>query len=192
MAVMMWLPTPRPPVVNWATPLPLRGTAAARTVVPSENLTVPVGAGGAGNRAEAVAVNVTGWPWVVGELDVVSTIDVAAPLSNSAMSLLFWLATATSAKPTLFQSPTVRTAGPASGAGPVLKVCCGAKVPSPLPRSTLMTLLLPVMPTLAVTRSVTPSRSKSPTATETGPSPTATGEPGAWVRSEEHTSELQS
>src|SRR4051812_26013694 len=112
---MLWLPALRPLVLKLATPLPLIGTLAPSTVELSRNVTVPVGAGVPTLAGVTLAVKVTDCPGVLGEPDVCSAVVVAEMFSRLPTLLVPALPTATSGKPSLFQSPTVRTAGPAVG-----------------------------------------------------------------------------
>ena len=71
---MVWLPIKRLEVVKAA--VPFDTIWVPRVVVPSRNVTVPVGVPSAGATAETVAVKVTGWPGWDGFAEEVSATDV--------------------------------------------------------------------------------------------------------------------
>jgi hypothetical protein len=73
---MEWLPSARLDVLNVATP-PLSVTVAS-TVVPSLNVTVPLGVPLPGAFAVTVALNVTLWPSPERPSDDVTAVVVAA------------------------------------------------------------------------------------------------------------------
>jgi hypothetical protein len=77
---MLWVATEREEVGNVATPAPL-SVAVPNVLVPSLNVTVPVGVPEAGLVAVTVAVNVTDWPKTDGLADEVRVVLLEAWLT---------------------------------------------------------------------------------------------------------------
>jgi hypothetical protein len=73
---MVWLPVARRLVVSVATP-PL-AVAVPSVVLPSKNVTDPVGVAVAGATGDTVAVKVTGWPNTDGLAELRNAVVVAA------------------------------------------------------------------------------------------------------------------
>src|SRR5262245_10501471 len=77
---MAWPPVAATLVVNGAGPSALTATVP-RTMLPSLNVTVPVGVPAPGATAATVAVKVTAWPGTAGLADEVRATEVAAGLT---------------------------------------------------------------------------------------------------------------
>src|SRR5207237_1206893 len=104
-----------------------------------------------------------------------------APFPSRIVTLLEpALAVARSGVPSWFKSPTATEVGLTPTATGELLGCENPPAPSPRRIVTLLEV------ELALARSGLPSRSKSPTATEKGPLPTATGEPEGWLKRAPH------
>jgi hypothetical protein len=78
-AVMLWEPAPSDEVLNVAVPPPI--VPVPKVVVPSLNVTVPVGIPAPGDTGTTVAVNVTDWPKSDGFNDEVRPVVVFAWLT---------------------------------------------------------------------------------------------------------------
>ncbi len=78
LAVIEWDPTVNALVANVAWPVASR-LPLPRVLVPSRNVTVPVGVPVPGGFTVTVAVKVTDWPKTDGLTDDVSVVVVAAP-----------------------------------------------------------------------------------------------------------------